>query len=383
MLDPVACQRIVMTSIENDQPSSNQESPPAAAVETAASQPNTVKRKVKPSDPHIETVASLIRAVYGGTFKRVTLKKAELNALRSSTVLTPSEREELLALAQSDRTLEKTRQMMLLCVGLDVSAGGNLIREFVGGVLQQHPAFVAASLADVLRNLPDSLSEEAAVRALVTAQRPTETLRDSEPRRRKQTGHRGTHAVHCLLMWFWLTRGAPVERIHRLLQSVLWVETGRRQKTDADRLRALITTRDPVAAAITFGLIERHVLTQRQLAEAASSAEKRASARAAQLEERLEMIEKSLAEAKAESDRLANELRRAVEAWDTDKVHLHDDYERLRGNVLRRLKEEIALLDEGLHALRRDPPKIHVMLDHAERAIDGLKVEIQRLQGGG
>ena len=62
---------------------------------------------------------------------------------------------------------------------------------------------------------------------------------------------------------------------------------------------------------------------------------------------------------------------------------MRNDYEDLRGRVLRRLREDTALLEEGLHALRREPPKVHVMEDHAERAIDALKREMGRIRGDG
>ena len=39
-------------------------------------------------------------------------------------------------------------------------------------------------------------------------------------------------------------------------------------------------------------------------------------------------------------------------------------------------------MEEGLHALRRNPPKIHVMDDHAERVLDGLYMEIKELESG-
>jgi hypothetical protein len=62
------------------------------------------------------------------------------------------------------------------------------------------------------------------------------------------------------------------------------------------------------------------------------------------------------------------------------RVHMGDDKEQLRSRLLRRLKTETNLLEEGLHALRRDPPKIHVMDDHAERALEGLYKEIKELE---
>ena len=60
-------------------------------------------------------------------------------------------------------------------------------------------------------------------------------------------------------------------------------------------------------------------------------------------------------------------------------AHLLDDLETMRGTTLRRLTDDVALLREGLHALRRDQPKVHVMVDHAERVIDALTAHIKQL----
>jgi len=61
-------------------------------------------------------------------------------------------------------------------------------------------------------------------------------------------------------------------------------------------------------------------------------------------------------------------------------AHLLDDLETMRGTTLRRLTDDVALLREGLHALRRDQPKVHIMVDHAERVIDALTAHIKQLQ---
>ena len=61
------------------------------------------------------------------------------------------------------------------------------------------------------------------------------------------------------------------------------------------------------------------------------------------------------------------------------RLNLLDEIEKMRTRLIRRLKSEIGLLMDGLHALRRDPPKVHVMDDHAERAIDALKQELKHL----
>ena len=65
---------------------------------------------------------------------------------------------------------------------------------------------------------------------------------------------------------------------------------------------------------------------------------------------------------------------------DNQIAHLRDDYEQLRGQVLRCLNREVSLLKDGLHAIRQPEPKVHVMVDHAERALDGLEREIAHLK---
>ena len=77
--------------------------------------------------------------------------------------------------------------------------------------------------------------------------------------------------------------------------------------------------------------------------------------------------------------KLVKALDKETQNHQNTRLHLQDDKEQLRTRLLRRLKAEVSLLDEGLHALRRDPPKVHVMEDHAERALEGIKKEIKEL----
>ena len=64
---------------------------------------------------------------------------------------------------------------------------------------------------------------------------------------------------------------------------------------------------------------------------------------------------------------------------DREAQHINE-MENLKGRILHRLIEETHLLEEGLHALTRSPPKVHVMVDHAERAITNLRKEIDNLR---
>ena len=71
-------------------------------------------------------------------------------------------------------------------------------------------------------------------------------------------------------------------------------------------------------------------------------------------------------------------IQELTQAHDDAKAHWNADYAKLKGQTLRRQREELTLLSEGLHALRCNPPKVHVMIDHVERVIDGLKRDMAR-----
>jgi hypothetical protein len=51
--------------------------------------------------------------------------------------------------------------------------------------------------------------------------------------------------------------------------------------------------------------------------------------------------------------------------------------------VIGRLEDVLPLLEDGLIALRREPPKVDVMLDYGERAVIGLRKELEKLEWRG
>ena len=64
------------------------------------------------------------------------------------------------------------------------------------------------------------------------------------------------------------------------------------------------------------------------------------------------------------------------------RAHASYDYEMLRSRAVQRAKRELELLGEGLHALRRPEPKLHVTADRLERALASLEYELARLREG-
>lgn len=345
---------------------------------TTAAENSTKPRSKSPS---IESVGELLWSLYGGRFKRSMLKKTELAAMRSNPLPTEAEREQLIGLAKSDLILDKTRQLMLLSLRIDSSTGSK-IRDFAREVLQRHPLFQAESLAGVLNNLPDSATEERAISALIAQELSAVPWPDqSEAMTKQQYSKCKSNAVHCLIIVFRATRGTSLSRILGYLNTYLWAPAARRYKREEDKLAAIVGTRDPAAAAITFGLLQSQIIEQQRLADTAERSVERAAARIEELERKIADLQTSLEQAEAAAERAKAELAAATESHAIAKAHFKDDYEQLRGQMRRRMKEELALLDDGLHALRRDPPKVHVMIDHAERVMDALKGELERLRG--
>ena len=329
----------------------------------------------------IGSVGQLLRAVYVGTFKRSTLGKTELTSMKNAPTLRESEKKELLDLTSSDRTLDRTRQLMLLSVKLNVPIISRQIREFVREVLEDHPAFRTISIGDPAK-IPKLPTSDSAVGVLASYKslsfsKPPETMKGKDLKKCIE------NSIHCLLLGYWMHQEISVEEVQRYLQENLWTNTASKYRTETDKIRMLISARNPVAASIVFTTLEEQALEQYLRADAAERSKERAEAIAREAEERLAKVLAKLTESRNDICRLKLELERQELAYANERAHLKDDYERMRGQVLRRLRDELALLDEGLHALKRDPPKVHVMIDHAERAIEGLKNETDRLMGNG
>ena len=348
------------------------------------------ERKKRTKAPSIQSVSQLLRRVYTGPSKRLKskLSNKEASAMGDNARLGNSDREELLTLAtMSDRLLDRTRQLMLFVVGLEPHVVRNVVKEqihdFVGDVLRNHPAYQTSSLVGVLENLPRTPREvDSAIQELISQDFSSFSWSsDADPLKKREIELCKGNVVHCLLLWFRARRPISIDQIQRHIDEGLWKPTARRHKTEVEKLHALMDTRDYSAASIACALLEEQLLEGSYRAEAAVRGEERAITRVRELEIHVVAIQAQLTESRAEFERLKKRVAEEVREHSNDRAHMQDEYEKLRGQVLRRLKEELSLLDEGLHALHRKPPKVYVMVDHAERAIDGLKGELKRLRG--
>ena len=332
---------------------------------------DAVQRKRSTKKLPLESIEELLRAVYDGVFRRKTLNKKELSAMCRSRALELKERDNILIQTVADRTLKRTLQFLLLGIRIDPSPVTDQIGKFVHEVFRRHPAFTEEPLNEM---------EGTAIKALASRDYGELSWPDGGKLIGKEREQCRENAVKCLLLWFRMMHDLPVERIHRYLSEIVWRLAVRQEKTDVGRLFLLMNTRDPAVALIVGEMLQKHALEQSQRADTAQIRESRATKRAQELEEVLAKIQSELTSSHAEVNMLRKELEQECKEHADSKAHFQDDYERLRGGIIGRLKAELSLLDEGLYALKREPPKVHVMLDHAERAIDGLKSEMERLR---
>ena len=355
-----------------------------------AGQPDKPRTRTEGRDPSrkganrrarapIGSVAHLIRTNYESKAGVRTLRRADVQAILAGPRLEENDRIELMELARSDITLQHTKQLLLLSVRTEAPRIANELREFGRRVLAEHPLCQGIAMAGVLAN-PQSMSMDTAVSTLVSTDAKGLNAQGEKSMPGAQIERIRTNAIHCLVLLLRTSQRVSLPRIQRCLQRHLWAPKARRHQTENQKLEALLTTRDPTAASVTFALLDDEAMMQGQRADAAARGEQRAQTRAQRLEQQVTELERRLRQAEVEREENRDQLDEAKQAHAASDARWRDDYETLKGQTLNRLIEESSLLEEGLHALKREPPKVRVMIDHAERAIDGLKREAEQIR---
>lgn len=379
--------------VQNDAPKSSvgaHDSPVAAgtAVDEVLSPSSVQPSKTAATPkavPALTTYAHFLHAAYSPTRGRRKPTRTEIKSIHAGPLPDPTQRSQLLVLAASDRTLKLTRDVMLLGITLlDGSNEEQPIREFIRDVLLRHPAFASRSIVLALEH-PDRSDDKHAVRILADVNYRSLRWDRGSTLSKTQASTCRINALHCLLLWLRETLSPPLslERIHDYLRTELWAPPAASRRTsESDRVRILIKNRDHTATDIVCSLLGERIVELQRQADASLDAALHTSGRERKAHESLEILQKNFEDIRARLDRTTDELNNERLDREIEKAHLRDDYEKLRGRLLHRLESELSLLQEGLHALRRSPPKVGVMDDHAERAIDGLRNEVDRMRRG-
>ena len=230
----------------------------------------------------------------------------------SARPLDSGQRDELLCLAESDRTLKKTLDMMLFGVKrLDGRAADRPVSGFVRDALRRHPAFRTRSLVEALEH-PDRSDDQHAIRILGALNYAALSWNEPSVRLSKnQVATCRANALRCLLLWYRdnLSSRLPLTRIHRHLRAELWEPTIARRTSEPERALALIKDRDPVATAIACTVSESQVAELRRQTQESRAAASRGELRAQQLETQCCDLERQLSDTRNRIAYLTDTLR--------------------------------------------------------------------------
>lgn len=350
---------------------------PLALPEDGAS-----KGKKRSKKPHaVESLADFIASAYARKGQRVSLKPKIQKLISKNPRLDGPQLELLSELARGDMTLAVARQLLLATLEVSNPVLKGSLREFVGNVLRAHPAFASDEMRATLNNLPEGLDVDEAFSSVARADYSKNPALPENVRRKKPNlVALRSNAAYCLALWLAETRGMSVEELAGHLFNSLWQPGSKVARDDTARLRLLTEIRDPQAVGIACETFKFHADQMSRDAERARRGEEQALENVSTLNNFVEQLKREIQSREAQIGTVERAMEGQRQRYEISLSHLRDDFEKLRSRVLRRIREDVSLLDEGLHALRRDPPKVHVMEDHAERAVARLRGEIKELE---
>ncbi|MDQ0027864.1 hypothetical protein J2X90_005700 [Variovorax paradoxus] len=335
----------------------------------------------------IATFGQFIAHAYSMKGRKVALKDKVERSIAQDPRLSFDEMGRVGELVKEDAVLAVPRQLLLVARAVQgFPALRAALRRFVRDVLLGHPFFGQPGVEAALRNLDHAPSPADVLKLLAASDKQLLPVDIGDAMKAPEFEQLRLNAVNCMAVWLADVKSLSIPALSDALFVAVWRPRAAELEHEAARLRALTGIEELAGVGL---VCEEY---RRQAAEKLAQAEM-AMRDAAVLRERVQRLELELAEAqeKAESQaavNAANEiahtaaLKALTATTETEAAHLRDDVELLRTRVLRRLKADVDLLELGLEALRRPEPKVHVMIDSAERVADALRKELKNLQGG-
>lgn len=361
--------------------SSNFDAPNQVFLKENDSCPKESKKKDKPK---IEDLEQFIAYVYSRKGKQVSLGADIEKRISKNPRLSDEAQARLKEIAKNDFILAVPSQLLIIARGIYGYAGlRNEIVRFVGSVLEFHPAFKKEELKSAIGNLHEAPSPESALSCIFEANFFDENEAfQAGILNKKDKETFVINAAYCLALWFFERRSWNIEKLNDILYNAVWKNRSPSKEDEISRLKSLISVQDFSGIHAACALFKKQAEEKNKRAIEADRARHFALSRIEKLESKIVELERQIADRDQEIEKIQDVLSQEREQHSHVRAHLLDDIEQLRTRLVRRLKSEIHLLNEGLQALRRDPPKTHVMDDHAERALVGLQQALNDLESG-
>lgn len=350
--------------------------------DAASRRPKRSSSGSRATDP--SNLEDFVAYAYAKKGKRVACKKKTATALAEAPLPSDEFWSRLAALAKDDVLLAVPRQILLAALQhRGNSRAWMLFHRVCTVAFQSHPAmsraFSEITASDMTLENVEGILQRAAD-ANYSASSPPDS---STPLTKAQASTLRFNVVYSLALWAFAVRRLNGAALIRMLCDCLWEGEARRLRSEADKWRRVVESKDPACCGIAAMSFAAEIDELRSDATQARQDANDALRRAEQAEQEVAALTRALAQERQSVADVSEQLRLQQKAHEAKVSHLHDDYERLRTRVLRRLKRELDLLDEGMLALNRQPPKVHVMQDHGDRVIGGIREEIAALQSEG
>lgn len=346
--------------------------------EATKSEPAGKKPKAEP-----ETLEQFIEYAYGRKGQPLTLKSKVEKQIAQNARLEDAALSRLLQLAKGDTLLAVPRQILLL--SQEVTGLPSLkaaLTSFVANVMLRHPVFSEAGVQGALRNLPEGLTPAEAL-ARVGAFEPPSSA-EAEPLKGSDLRDLRHNAVRLFVAWLAVNRNLSSEDLSSLLFQAVWQPAAKDLADDNARLRALTDIGQAAGVGLACQRFRQQAIEARaqqdQAQREATGLRDRLSAAETQLSTTAEQLEAARAELQELRQSSSGELEALRRQHAVDRTHLQHELEQLRGRMVKRLTDSVDMLEVGLSALRKDTPRVPVMVERAEHVVDALRAEIQELK---
>lgn len=361
-------------TVESPSPASTVE----GVLEAAKSEPAGKKPKAEP-----ETLEQFIEYAYGRKGQPLTLKSKVEKQVAQNARLDDAALSRLLKLAKGDTLLAVPRQILLL--SQEVAGLPSLkaaLTSFVANVMLRHPVFSDAGVQGALRNLPEGLPPaEALARVAAFEPSPSE---GAEPLKGGDLRDLRHNAVRLFVTWLAVNRSLNTEELSSLLFQVVWQPAAKDLADDNARLRALTDIGQAAGVGLACQRFRQQAIEARtqqdQAQREATSLRDRLSATETQLADTAQQLEAVRAELQVLRESSSAELEALRGQHTVERTHLQHELGQLRGRMVKRLTDSVDMLEVGLSALRKDTPRVPVMVERAEHVVDALRAEIQELR---
>lgn len=346
--------------------------------EATKSAPAGKKPKAEP-----ETLEQFIEYAYGRKGQPLTLKSKVEKQIAQNVRLDDAAISRLLQLAKGDALLAVPRQILLLSQEVTGLPGLKAaLTSFVSNVMLRHPVFSDAGVQGALRNLPEG-SPPAEALARVAAFEPSPSA-EAEPLKGGDLRDLRHNAVRLFVAWLAVNRSLNSEELSSLLFQVVWQPAAKDLADDNARLRALTDIGQAAGVGLACQRFRQQAIEARtqqdQAQREATSLRDRLFAAETQLSDTAQQLEAVRAELQALREGSSAELEALRGQHTVEKTHLQHELEQLRGRLVKRLTDSVDMLEVGLSALRKDTPRVPVMVERAEHVVDALRAEVQELR---